>query len=158
MRAQPIRGGKDTTRFEHPKHLGRQRLLVGNVDDGILGEHHVKALIRIGKRPRSDLVDGDLSRQPRRIRAGVRGGANRFFYIYPRHMRSAMVAHHQNRNSTGPTANIEHLRPRQINPVQHPRYFLRATGREKPLAPKLLKKADMALIVKNILRHAMPPD
>ena len=147
MTDQPVAGGEHAAGFQHAENVGKQRILVGHVEQCVLGEHQVEHAV--GKRQfarwRLDEIDPAG-------KASFSGAAtcifnHRQFDVEAGRVPGGMLFDKMQRDAARAAANVEDAFARQREPMQHAVDFLRPAGRKIALAPQRFEKADCGIVV-----------
>ena len=144
MADQPIRGGKPSAGAQNAKNLAHQRVLVGDMDDGILGEHHVKGGRREGQRAGGDLDHPDAVGEARgadKLAGAVQHGV---LDINAQNEARAVVAHQSKVDAARAATDVENGLAGKVVRAHDARHLVRAAGGHETRTPDRFEHGDQS--------------
>jgi hypothetical protein len=125
---EPVRGHEPAAGFQDTKDLDHQVVLVGDVNDGILGKDDVEGFGREGQRTGGHLHAADPVRQSLAGDQGAGVGKHAILDINAADISGAVVADEGHIDAARAAADVEHRLAREMRASDEAGHFIRPAG------------------------------
>ena len=128
MRCQPVACGKCSARPQHPEDIGKQRLLVGDVNERILGKHHVETGVSKWQWPRFPAHEPRPFIEPLLFRPSRRQIDDRLLDVETGNLGRSIFARQEQRDAARAAADVENPLAGKVEAVDDPANLVRPPG------------------------------